>query len=220
MSPPLVVPMKQRKNDLSTPAVQFPVRPRRSEGSPAVASVTRRCYKFYNPMDHPKIMNKRLVILLVLVAVFAAGCVHMTVRHLKRQPWVLEQPQELSTKFWRFEYQVVPMRDRFGVRGVAYPLESMPGWADWIRDLWMAVYLADENSHVIADDIRVFIPQELDRDKGLRFEFILKPNDLGAGGKLYLSFGYRMVLAKGPADSSEEGQESEVFFASEGALSQ
>lgn len=143
----------------------------------------------------------------------------MTVRHLKRQPWVLEQKQQLVTKFWRFEYQVVPMRDRFGVRGTAYPLESVPEWADYVRDLWLAVYLADRNSHVIADDIRVFVPQELEREDGLNFEFILRPDGLGAGGKLYVTFGYRMVLGKGPADASEPGEPPNIFFASEGALS-
>lgn len=165
-------------------------------------------------------MKKRLILISVLLAaVIAAGCAHMTVRHLKRDPWVLEQPRELTMKFWRFEYQVVPMRDRFGVRGTAYPLQSVPEWADWVRDLWMAVYMADENSHVIADDIRVFVPQELDRENGLDFEFILKPGGLGAGDKLYVTFGYRMVLARSPADSDESGKAPEVFFASEGALS-
>lgn len=164
-------------------------------------------------------MHKRLILLFLAIALgLAAGCTHLSVRHLQRQPWVLEQNQELVTKFWRFDYQVLPMGDHFGVRGRAYPLESVPEWAHSIRDLWLAAYLSDENSFVIADDIRVFEPQELNRDRGLGFEFTLKPDGLGAGGRLYLSFGYRMVLGDGQAEKAGSNQGQDVFFASEGAL--
>jgi hypothetical protein len=165
-------------------------------------------------------MSKHVVLPLFLAIVVLAGCTHLTVRHLQRQPWVLEQSQELITKFWRFDYQVSPKNSHFVVRGKAYPLDSVPEWADSIRDLWLTAYLADENSHVIADDIRVYGPQALDREDGLDFEFSLRPDGLGSGDRLYLSFGYRMVLARDVAAEPGESPDQDVFFASEGALTQ
>jgi hypothetical protein len=164
--------------------------------------------------------KRRTALIAVLILALAAiwGCAHLSVRHLQRRPWELERPQTLTMKFWRFEYRVVPMNDRFGVAGRAYPLENVPEWADYVGDLWFACYLADENGRVLAQDLRVFVPQELDRSAGLPFEFILKPENIGSGGKLYTTFGYRMVLRPGPAETTPEGKEPEVFFASESAI--
>ncbi|NJB68243.1 hypothetical protein GGQ74_001916 [Desulfobaculum xiamenense] len=160
---------------------------------------------------------------LVVLAAIVTGCSHMSVKHLKRQPWVLEAGQSLPMKFWRFDYAVVPLTDRFGVRGRAYPVtDAVPGWAEWVGDLWLAAYLSDRDGNVIAKDLRVYLPRSLDRAEGVEFEFILRPDKLETRDDLFITFGYRMKLTSeryGDVDKSPgDDTGGEVFFASEGAL--
>jgi len=146
-------------------------------------------------MSHPMKKNICAFLALVFLSLLLGGCSHLSVKHLNRRPWVLEAGQELKMKYLRFEFQVLPMKDRFGVRGTAYPLDVIPGWGEWIRDLWLEAYLSDADGRVMARDLHVYLPKKLDYEKGLEFEFILKPEELGSGGELFITFGYRMVLS-------------------------
>lgn len=67
-------------------------------------------------------------------------------------------------------------------------------------------------------------PQHLTQTIPISFSFVLEPHSMGEPGPVYISFGYRLVLAPGPADRPEEkedepGMKSSIFFASESALS-
>ncbi|MBG0775054.1 MAG: hypothetical protein H0S85_01295 [Desulfovibrionaceae bacterium] len=161
----------------------------------------------------------------------ASGCSQLSVRHLNRNPWVVNTGQTLDMKFWRFDYEAVPFRNSFGVRGVARPrADRLPEWASWVEELWLAAYLSDSQGRVVAKDLLVSLPKPLSPETGVPFEFILEPEDLGDAGPLFLTFGYRMVLtpgAKGPdakpeANAKQEagakGDKRKVFFANEGAL--
>ena len=140
----------------------------------------------------------RLAAVLVVLLFVAGGCSHLSVRHLNRKPWVVNQPQTLETKFWRFTFESVPMPDRYGVRGVAYPrVDKLPEWARWAEELWFEAYLSDDRGKVIAKDIHVSLPRALDPERGVAVEFVLEPEDLGGSGPLYVTFGYRMVLTEG-----------------------
>jgi len=166
-------------------------------------------------------MRQRTAItLLALAAIFLlAGCSHLSVRHLKRQPWSLETVQVLEMKFWRFEYAATPGTDTFLVRGRAYPTDAVPAWAGWVQDLWLESYLADTSGEVIAKDLRLYQPRDLEHDKGLYFEFTLRPDRLGDPGQLFLTFGYRMKLTESRPDAEDQDEDTgRVFFASEGAL--
>jgi hypothetical protein len=171
-------------------------------------------------------MMKRFAVLLcgvVCAAVLLAGCSHMSVKHLNRQHWTLESGQSLPMKFWRFDYAVVPLENRFAVRGTAFPVQdAIPRWAEYIGDLWFSAYLSDKEGHVVASDLRVFQPSKLDRAQGVDFEFVLKPDTLETDDELYITFGYRMKLTANRFDdvnkSPGDPTGGEVFFASEGAL--
>ncbi len=161
------------------------------------------------------------MVLALAALTLLAGCSHLSVRHLKRQPWSLETVQALDMKFWRFEYAATPRTDKFIIRGQAYPTQAVPEWVGWVQDLWLEAYLADQSGEVIAKDLRLYQPRELDRDKGLYFEFTLRPNKLGNPGQLFVTFGYRMKLSESRPDTEapEDGEEkARMFFASEGAL--
>jgi hypothetical protein len=161
----------------------------------------------------------RLLALLLAAALLpglSAGCSHLSVRHMNRQPWSVGTPQSLEMKYWRFEYETVPLHDKFGIRGVAYPVTGqIPDWAAWVDELWLAAYLSDSRGRVIAKDLSVYLPRPLQPSRGVGFEFILQPEDLGRAGHLYVTFGYRMVLT----ESAEPDGEHQPFFANEGALS-
>lgn len=153
-------------------------------------------------------------VLAVLLAMALGGCGHQSVRHLSRNPWTFDTDQVLNTKFWRFEYEIVPMYDRFGVRGRAFiNKKALPENYRWMEDMWFSAYLSDKKGKVLAHDIRVFLPRALDPGQGIDFEFVLKPTSVESG-PLFISFGYRMVLTEGrfPKDKSIP------FFASETAL--
>jgi len=167
-------------------------------------------------------MNKRkslptaLCAVLLLVTALLAACAHppMTVGHLKRDPWSLEEPHSLQTNFMRFDYQVLPVGDAAGIKGWAYlDTKKLPGWAKWVESVGFTAYLCDPDGHVIAEDTRTFLPREASADEGIGFEFTLRPE---AWGKrpLFIAFGYRLVLTEGRDAPSGH----EPFFASEDAI--
>lgn len=160
---------------------------------------------------------------LLVVLALAVGCTHLSVKHLNRRQWVLDTRQTLEMKYWRFEYTATGKKDHFLLAGTAYPLDTyIPDWAMWIDDLWMAAYLSDAQGMVLARDLRVFNPQNLDYGKGVPFEFRLKPEHLAGSGDLYVTFGYRMRLIPHRLASSSDARpltgENTVFFANENAL--
>ncbi len=164
-----------------------------------------------------------VTIMAVGMAVFASGCAQLNVRHLKRQPWQTNEKQNLQLEFWNFSYEPLLLQDSYDIRGRAYPvMDGLPQWATYIDELWFAVYLSDSLGRVLAKDVQVMPPRELSRQEisdGIPFEFTLRPDDIGGKGKLFVTFGYRMVLTDNGAPDKKQHGEPRVFFANEGALS-
>lgn len=163
--------------------------------------------------------------IILFLCLALASCATQSVRHLKRQPWSLDEPQSMRTNYLRFDFLCSQGLDGLRVQGAAYPLSDgpIPEWAVWARDLWLGVYLSDRSGQVLAQEVKVLPPQNLTPAHPISFTFVLEPHSMGEPGPVYISFGYRLVLASGPADRPEEkgetpGAKSPVFFASESAL--
>ena len=164
-------------------------------------------------------MRPRLI-LIFMATLLIAGCAHLSVVHLDKNPWALGQENTLAMRYWEFSYTSQLVDNKLIVSGTAKPVPgAIPEWATWIQDLWMQVYLSDDQSRVLAKDLRLYLPTVLDHDKGVPFEFHLAPESLGSSGPLYISFGYRMELTaeKNTLGANAPGK---VFFASQGALFQ
>ena len=167
-------------------------------------------------------MNKRKSIaaavcaaLLFATALFF-GCAQapMTVGHLKRDPWSLEEPHSLTTNFMRFDYQVLPVGDAAGIKGWAYlDTQKLPEWAKWVESVSFTAYLCNPEGHVVAKNTRTFLPREAKADEGIGFEFTLRPEQWGER-PLFIAFGYRLVLTEGRDAKGGKGP----FFASEDAI--
>lgn len=161
-----------------------------------------------------KLLKPVKCMVLACVLLFVSGCAHLGVSHLERQSWKLETPRTMNMEFVNFDYEIVPRKDSFGLRGMAYVKKnSVPMWAEWIGELWIQGYLSDMDGEVLAQGLQVFSPQKLEAGKGIPFDFELKPEQLDSG-PLYISFGYRMALYKSREDSS-----SPPFMAIERAVS-
>lgn len=165
-------------------------------------------------------MRPRLLLPLVIAVLLIAGCAHLSVVHLDKNPWTLGQQETLVMRYWEFSYTSRLEDNRLIVSGTATPVAgAIPEWATWIQDLWMQIYLSDDQSRVLAKDLRLYLPTDLDHEKGVPFEFHLTPESLGSSGPLYISFGYRMELTTEKNTLGASGT-SQVFFASQGALFQ
>lgn len=152
-------------------------------------------------------------LLMALLSLFA-GCAHINVSHLNSQPWKLETRRSLEMEFMAFDYEIVPRKDSFGVRGQAYvKKDNVPMWAGWIGELWIQGYLSDQNGVVLAQGLQVFSPEKLERGKGIPFDFELKPASLDSG-TLFISFGYRMSLSR-----TKDDNDGPPFMAIERAVS-
>lgn len=144
-----------------------------------------------------------IALILLLTAAAVSGCATLDVSHLERKPWKLDSPETVSMEFMLFEYQIVPRKNSFGLRGNAYVKNgNVPVWANWLGELWIQGYLSDDEGHVIAKGLQVFSPRELEKGTAIPFDFELKPEHLDSG-RLYISFGYRMVLQRARGDASE-----------------
>lgn len=160
-------------------------------------------------------------LLYALVLFLMTACAHLSVVHLDKKPWIQGQHENLAMRYWNFSYTSRVEDNRLIITGTAFPVAgSIPAWATWIQDLWMQAYLSDDQSKVLAKDLRLYLPMDLDPEKGVPFEFHLAPESLGSSGPLYVSFGYRMELTPGQPSTLQPGQEGQVFFASQGALFQ
>ena len=157
-----------------------------------------------------------LCVLLPLLAALLASCAQapMNVRHLKRDPWSLEEPHSLQTNFMRFDYQVLPVGDTAGIKGWAYlDTQKLPVWAKWLDSMSFTAYLCDADGRVVAQDTRTFLPREAKADEGVGFEFSLRPSVWGTK-PLFIAFGYRLVITEGRDAQGGKGP----FFASEDAI--
>ncbi|WP_051617007.1 hypothetical protein [Desulfonatronovibrio hydrogenovorans] len=163
------------------------------------------------------------IILLLSVLLFMAGCSHLSVRHLDKNPFSLNQTDHLGMRFLDFEYVSMVENGDYVVTGVALPkTDVLPGWAEWLHDFWLAVYLSDEKGKVLARDHQVFSTRRLDPVDGIPFEFRLEPEKMPVTRDIFLTFGYRMNLSESryvrPSQDKPLTGERSVFFASEGAL--
>jgi hypothetical protein len=157
-------------------------------------------------------------LLLGALLLLGSGCASLSARHLERTPWSLEPSQRVEMRFWRFTYDILVLPDRYGVRGAAYPRE-VPEWAAWAQELWFEAYLCDADGRVLARDSRVYQPRALDRDRGVEFEFVLKPFPGRDLSKLFLTFGYHMKLTDRRSGQDEPAPTPRVFYAGESAAS-
>lgn len=156
-----------------------------------------------------------LLCVLALSLALLSACAQppLSAGHLKRDPWSLDEPHSLLTKFMRFDYQVQAVGDAAGIKGWAYlDTTRLPEWARWIESLRFTAYLCDPDGRVIAQDTRTFLPREARADEGIGFEFRLKPEQWGTR-PLSISFGYNLVLIEA-RDNPGRGP----FFASEDAM--
>ncbi|MDR3640719.1 MAG: hypothetical protein P4L39_05300 [Humidesulfovibrio sp.] len=156
----------------------------------------------------------RLVLLAATALLWSCAQTPMSVGHMKRDAWSLEEPHSLQAKFMRFDYQVLPVGDAAGIKGWAYlDTRKLPEWAQWIESLRFTAYLCTPEGHVVAQDTRTFLPREVRADEGIGFEFTLRPEEWGAQ-PLFITFGYRLVLTEGRDIKGGKGP----FFASEDAI--
>lgn len=167
-------------------------------------------------------MNRKTMLLAFLM-VFMTGCSYLSVRHLDKNLFEQNQSGELSMRYWDFKYEGKVENGEYIVSGVALPkTETLPGWAEWLHDFWLAAYLSDEKGVVLSKDLHVFPTQELDPEKGVKFEFNMSPETMPSDRSLFLTFGYRMSLTQDRFDTPLHEDpltgEQSVFFASEGAL--
>lgn len=165
-------------------------------------------------------MRLPLTVALIATLALLAACSHLSVIHLDKRPWTLGQQDRLTMRYWEFSYSSRLVDNKLVVTGTAKPVAgAIPPWAAWIQDLWMQIYLSDDQSRVLAKDLRLYLPMPLDHEKGVPFEFHLTPEALGSSGPLHVSFGYRMELT---AEKNTFGSSAtpQVFFASQGALFQ
>lgn len=158
--------------------------------------------------------------LMIMTLFFLASCAHLSVVHLDKKPWTVGQNDSLTMRYWTFSYTSRMEDNKIIVSGTARPVkDAVPEWAIWIQDLWLQVYLSDGQSRVLAKDLRLYLPTELDHAQGIPFEFHLQPEALGSSGPLHISFGYRMELASERRTAASQAQ-PRIFFASQGALFQ
>lgn len=154
-----------------------------------------------------------LAALALLLAVLA-GCAAppMSVGHLKRDEWSLDQARTLQMKFLRFDYQVQPVGDVAGITGWAYlDMAKLPVWVKWLDSLQFTAYICQADGSVVAKDTRTFLPREAKGDVGVPFEFSLRPEVWG-DKPLFITFGYRLTLTEGRGLKGRD-----PFFASEDA---
>ncbi|WP_459934581.1 hypothetical protein [Fundidesulfovibrio butyratiphilus] len=172
--------------------------------------------------DRSSFALKRRLGVILLLALLVGGCATLHTGHLRRTPWS-EGKQQIATKFFRFEYQGIPLSEQYGVKGQAFPLrENLPPWADAVETLSIVVYLSDDEGKVLAKDQKSYLPRRLGQT-GIPFDFFLKCKTL-PGQKLFVSFGYRSMFVASKPPKTPTGQHGGgnisgqyVFFASEGA---
>ena len=153
---------------------------------------------------------------LLLLATVLVGCSYLSVRHLERTPWAVGTPSRVALQFWRFEYAVQPVADGYVIRGRAVPREAIPERASWIREMWLATYLADERGRVLAESGQS-VPSQPLTPQGVEFSFMLD-TDVPADGSRFLTFGYKMTASQGPDSKTDAQPDGPVFFASESAV--
>lgn len=162
----------------------------------------------------------RLAAILALAALpLLWACSHapMSVGHMKRAPWSLEEPRSLVTNFMRFDYQIQPVGDVAGIKGWAWlDTARLPEWAKWVDSLVFTAYLCEADGAVVAQDTRTFLPREARSDEGIGFEFLLRPEQWGVR-PLFVAFGYRLTLTEGRGAQGAPGGGA-PFFASEDAI--
>lgn len=137
----------------------------------------------------------------------------MSVGHLRRDAWSLEEARSLQMNFMRFDYHVQPVDDVAGIKGWAYlDTAKVPDWAKWVDSLRFTAYICEADGRVVAQDSRTFLPREARGDVGVAFEFALRPEQWG-DKPLFITFGYRLVLTE-----ARGAKASDPFFASEDAI--
>jgi len=168
-------------------------------------------------MEKGRLTRSVVLALAALPLLWACAQAPMSVGHMKRAPWSLEEPRSLVADFMRFDYQIQPVGDVAGVKGWAWlDTSRLPQWARWIDSLVFTAYLCEADGTVVAHDTRTFLPREARADEGIGFEFLLRPERWG-DRPLFVAFGYRLRLTEGRGAQGGPGGAG-PFFVSEDAI--
>lgn len=161
---------------------------------------------------------------LVGLCLVVLGCTGLSVKHLNKAPFSPNQTQSLSMRYLTFKYTPYYSLQGYTVKGKTFFKEDkIPGWATYIQELWLAIYLSDAKGKVLAKQIKVYLPQKL-TPAGIPFEFSLTPKEIPTQRPLFLTFGYSFKLSpqadyKPPLKSDPlTGDKELIFYASQGAL--
>ncbi len=167
-------------------------------------------------------MIEYLLCLFTGLLLLLSGCSYQSVCHLHKQRWSLDKNKTLEMKYLRFNYSCKQLASSLRVSGTAFPKKGViPEWANWTKEIWLGVYLSDQNAKVIAKEIHVLPPNKFEPEQGFPFQMALKPHNMGSPGPLFITFGYRLVLTdQKQSDSAlqKASKKEKVFFASESAL--
>ncbi len=163
-------------------------------------------------------MKDRLIQFSAATMLFAllgllAGCAHLSVMHLERQPWTQGETRTYQMRFLRFEYQVVSLNGKTGIKGRALPvMAGIPENAGRIEEMSLTAFVSDAAGEVVFESVQPFLPGPFKAETVLNFDFLIQPEALQKD-PVFISFGYRMMIGEGSGKDSKT-----PFFASEGAV--
>ncbi len=175
------------------------------------------CYQHGNGRFQQIMTRSRILPLLLACALagLVSGCAHRSVVHLERQPWAPQKTQVLKMTFLRFDYQIVEIDGKSGIKGKAFPvMDRVPEWARWIDEFRLTAYLSDEYGEVLMESEQPFLPGPFQENAVFNFDFLLDEESLKQG-PVFVSFGYRMLLTE---SKDKPKNARHPFFASEGAV--
>ncbi len=156
----------------------------------------------------------KYLLMLALVGMLLCGCTGRTVQHLPSNLWHGETAQAIAMRYLSFQYHVEPVGRDLHIVAEAYPEAlALPDWALWYGEIYLSIYLADEEGNVLAQHEERLEPRPLRREAALPLEarFELGTN---RDRPLYVSFGYRVMLT----DMPPEIPAGRRLLLSEGAL--
>lgn len=156
----------------------------------------------------------RFLPLLLLLCLLTA-CAGMTTRHLPRKPFHNNTVQSLEMRYVTFQYHTQSENGTLSVRGEVFPdVTQLPDWASWYDEIYVAIYLVDDEGRVLDTHETTLTAQPLNREGGFP---VLGSFELGtyAARPLHLTFGYKLSLTDAKPNATPAQRRT---FVSETAL--
>ncbi len=152
-----------------------------------------------------------------------AGCTASSVAHLDSNPLSFDREEQLSMRYWEFEYVTKVDNDQYLLQGKArLQDEGLPGVGEWIHNLRLSAHLSDEEGRVLASDSRAYSTRKRKPQTEVMFDFSFHPEHLPASQDIFVTFGYSMQLTDHRyRDARHESPlfgETSAFRVREGAL--